>query len=133
MVGEVTRREFLRLNAGTLLALGLWPGRLRADDLGRARGFTFLVVNDLHFFNEECWPWFEGVAREMKIAAPDAEFCLLCGDLADSGLPDQHDGIRDAFETLGILLRGDEATTTTSARPIDGPTKEHLKPDQLHH
>lgn len=102
MVGRITRREFLRLNAGILLALGLWPGRLRADDLRGARGFTFLVVNDLHFFNEECWPWFEGVAREMKAIAPDAEFCLLCGDLADSGLPDQHDGIRDAFETLGI-------------------------------
>ena len=69
----------------------------------RGTGFTFLVVNDLHFVKEECWPWFEGVAREMKPTLLNAEFCLLCGDLADNGLPGQHDGIRDRLrQTLGI-------------------------------
>jgi predicted MPP superfamily phosphohydrolase len=63
--------------------------------------FSFLVVNDLHFFDEECWPWFESVVRQMRATAPEAEFCLLCGDLADNGQPAQHDGVRDAFAKLG--------------------------------
>ena len=102
MAERITRRKFMRQSAGALLALGLWPGRLRADDLKETSDFTFLVVNDLHFFDEECWPWFEHAVRAMKIAAPEAEFCLLCGDLADSGEAFQHIGIRDAFKGLGI-------------------------------
>ena len=102
MAERITRREWLRLSAGTLLALGLWPGRLRADDLKGTGDFSFLIVNDLHFFDDECWPWFQEAVAAMKAGAPNAELCLLCGDLADAGRPDQHLGIRDAFEKLNV-------------------------------
>jgi Calcineurin-like phosphoesterase len=100
-MGKITRRELLRLSAGTLLTLGLWPGRLRGDGT-EASEFTFLVVNDLHFREEACALWFEEAVAAMKASAPAAEFCLLCGDLADGGEPSQHVGIRDTFQGLGI-------------------------------
>lgn len=101
----ITRRDFMRLSAGTWLSLGLWPGRLRAGDLKSAGTFTFLAVNDLHFAEEkECGPWFEKAVLAMKQSAPNAEFCLLCGDLADKGESGQHDGVRTAFAGLGLPL-----------------------------
>lgn len=101
-MGTITRRELLRLSAGTLLTLGLWPGRLRADDSKEASDFTFVAVNDLHFREEACAPWFEEAVAAMKASAPEVEFCLLCGDLADGGEASQHSGVRDAFQGLGI-------------------------------
>ena len=101
-MGTITRRELLRLSAGTLLTLGLWPGRLRADDSKEASDFTFIAVNDLHFREEACAPWFHEAVAAMKTSAPEAEFCLLCGDLADDGEARQHNGVRDAFQGLGI-------------------------------
>ena len=32
MPTALTRREWLRLSAGALLSLGVWPGRLRGED-----------------------------------------------------------------------------------------------------
>ncbi|HEY5812016.1 MAG TPA: hypothetical protein VIT23_05140, partial [Terrimicrobiaceae bacterium] len=96
MPGEITRRKLLRLGAGTLLSLGLWPGRLRSEE-AEASEFQFLVINDLHFREEACAPWFEKAVEAMKASCPEAELCLLCGDLADSGEASQLVGIRDAF------------------------------------
>ena len=45
----ITRREWLRLSAGALLSLGVWPGRLRGADAPATHDdFTFIAVNDLH-------------------------------------------------------------------------------------
>ena len=73
MARELTRRELLRLSAGGLLTLGLWPGRLRADNSTAARDFTFVVVNDLHFSEALCAPWFEEAVTAVKASAPAAE------------------------------------------------------------
>ena len=102
MAGELTRRKLLRLSAGTLLTLGLWPGRLRAGSSTAARDFTFVAVNDLHFREAACAPWFEEAIAAMKASAPAAEFCLIAGDLADDGTSEQLAGVRDAFQSLGI-------------------------------
>lgn len=130
MAEGITRRQWMRLSAGTLLTLGLWPGRLRADDLKSTRDFTFLVVNDLHFSDEECWPWFEEAVTAMNASARDAEFCLLCGDLADRGAVDQHRGIRDSFEKLGIPLcptiGNHDYLTQTDRRPYEDTFKDQI-------
>jgi Calcineurin-like phosphoesterase len=102
MARELTRRELLRLSAGGLLTLGLWPGRLRADDSTGARDFTFVVVNDLHFREAACAPWFSEAVAALRASAPAAEFSLIAGDLADDGTSEQLTGVRDAFEKLGI-------------------------------
>lgn len=104
MPAPLTRREWLRLSAGagTLLSLGLWPGRLRGADAPPNEDFTFIAVNDLHALEPACRPWFDQVVRQMKTSAPNAEFCLLGGDLADGGTPAQLTLIKDSFAALGI-------------------------------
>src|SRR6266516_3308545 len=65
----VTRREALKhLSAGALLALGMWPGAARAGIFGwgNHRDFKFIVVNDLHYMDDECGRWLEGAIRQMK-------------------------------------------------------------------
>ena len=102
MPAALTRREWLRLSAGALLSLGLWPGRLRGADAPATHDFTFIAVNDLHAFEDACRPWFDDVVRQMKASAPTAEFCLLGGDLAENGTPAQLTLIKDSFSALGI-------------------------------
>jgi predicted MPP superfamily phosphohydrolase len=130
MGGNLTRREWIRLSAGTLLALGLWPGRLRADDLRNTGDFTFLVANDLHFYDEKCGPWFEAAVTAMKTSAPDAEFCLLCGDLADDGEADQHVAIRDSFAKLGFpvyaAIGNHDYLSRTDRRSYEETFKEQI-------
>lgn len=102
MAALLTRREMLRLGAAGLLALGLGPRRLFGEAPAAPGEFTFIAVNDLHFSEPACRPWFDKVVAEMKRSAPRAEFCLLGGDLADNGTPAQLSGIRDAFAKLDI-------------------------------
>jgi hypothetical protein len=102
MPAALTRREWLRLSAGALLSLGVWPGRLRGADASAHDDFTFIAVNDLHALEDACRPWFESVVHQMKASAPTAEFCLLGGDLADNGTPAQLTLIKDSFPALGI-------------------------------
>jgi 3',5'-cyclic AMP phosphodiesterase CpdA len=102
MPDALTRREWLRLSAGALLSLGLWPGRLRGADAPATHDFTFIAVNDLHALEDACRPWFDDVVRQMKASAPTAEFCLLGGDLAENGTPAQLTLIKDSFSALGI-------------------------------
>ena len=102
MPASLTRRQWLRLSAGALLSLGVWPGRLHGADAPAHDDFTFIAVNDLHALEDACRPWFEEVARQMKASAPTAEFCLLGGDLAENGTPAQLTLIKVAFSALGI-------------------------------
>ena len=46
---RITRRDAVRWSAGSLLALGLWPGALRAADKTGSSSFRFLVINDTHY------------------------------------------------------------------------------------
>jgi 3',5'-cyclic AMP phosphodiesterase CpdA len=102
MLAAFTRREWLRVSAGALLSLGVWPGRLRGADAPATHDFTFIAVNDLHALEDACRPWFDDVVRQMKTGAPRAEFCLLGGDLAENGTPAQLTLIKDSFSALGI-------------------------------
>ena len=96
------RRRFLQAGAAAFLSR-IWPGRLRAAENGKGdSGWTFLAVNDLHYENAECGPWFEKVVAAMKASAPAAEFCILGGDQANHGTPDQLGAVRDIFTKLGI-------------------------------
>jgi predicted MPP superfamily phosphohydrolase len=97
MVSKLTRREMIKLSAGALLSLGLWPGRLRGGEAPASKDFTFIAVNDLHYTELQCRPWFNQVARDMKLSAPKAELCLLGGDLSENGTPEQLAAVRDVF------------------------------------
>ncbi len=96
---RLTRRAALRLAAGPLLALGASRFAQAADE-----GFTFIAVNDLHFFDEECAPFFRNVVARMRESAPKAAFCLLAGDIANDGTAAQYAIMRESFARLGVTL-----------------------------
>jgi hypothetical protein len=96
---RITRRELLQLGAGSLLVAGAWPGW--ADD-DRAGDFTFIEVNDTHYRDERCGPWLERAFRQMKTGPEKVELCLLAGDLADEGKPEQLGPMRDLIKGFGV-------------------------------
>jgi 3',5'-cyclic-AMP phosphodiesterase len=98
---RLSRRELLGLSAGTLLTAGLWPGALRADGRTSSGSFHFVVANDVHYLNERCGKWFEGVIQRMKGHSEKIEFCLLAGDLTEHGKPEQMAPMRDLLASLG--------------------------------
>lgn len=98
----ITRRDALQhLSAGTLLALGLWPGVLRARDHRPSGSFRFIVINDTHYVDAECGHWLEGVVKQMKRHGR-IEFCLHAGDLTDNGRRADFGAVRDIFKGLGV-------------------------------
>ena len=94
----------LRLSAGSLLALGLWPGTLRAAGKNASLDFSFIVVNDVHYFDDRCGEWLQGALRMMKNHPENPDFCVIAGDLSDSGTPAQLGAVRDLFKMPGIPL-----------------------------
>jgi len=97
----LTRRTALRLVSTPIVAFGL--GRIvRAAD--KAQGFTFIAVNDLHYFDDECAPFFRNVVAQMRASAPEAAFCLIAGDVADGGEAAQLVALRDIFRGLEMPL-----------------------------
>jgi 3',5'-cyclic AMP phosphodiesterase CpdA len=105
----LTRRQLLRRSAGSLLAAGLWPGGIAAVDSPADGDFSFIAVNDLHYFDERCGPWFEKMVKQMQAcrkANPrlkkGPEFCLVVGDLADNGKAAQLGPLREILRTLQI-------------------------------
>jgi len=99
---QYSRREILRLGAGSLLALGLWPGSLRAAEKGQSGDFSFLVVNDIHYVDGHCGDWLQGVLCKMRNHPEHPDFCVIAGDLAENGTAAQFTAVRDLFKTLGI-------------------------------
>jgi hypothetical protein len=98
-VGCSRREALARLGAGTLAALGLWPGSLDLKaGTGEAGTFRFVVVNDTHYVSPDCGPWLERAVRQMKGEGP--EFCLLCGDLTEKGKPEHLGTVREIFRSL---------------------------------
>ena len=93
---NLTRRAALRLVSAPLVALG-WHRPARAADA--TDGFTFIAVNDLHFYDAQCVPFFRNVVAKMRASAPEAAFCLIAGDIADGGETVQ-------FFQMGEIFRG---------------------------
>ena len=91
-----TRRDVLRIGAAGLLAAGFGTAAEAADE------FHFLVVNDVHYVDEHCGRWLEGVVRRMNAHPEKPEFCLIAGDLAENGQRAQLAGVRDVVHGLGM-------------------------------
>jgi hypothetical protein len=131
---SLTRREWLRLSAraGALLSLGVWPGRLRGANAPATDDFTFIAVNDLHALEPACRPWFDEVVRQMKRSAPDAAFCLLGGDLSDTGTSEQLTLIKNSFTTLGIPYHA-VVGNHDYLSPTDRSAYERIFPAQINY
>lgn len=122
---NLTRRELLKMSAGALLAAELWPGRLAAAprDTDQA-SWSFIAVNDLHYREAACRPWFDHVVAAMKVSAPGAAFGLLAGDLSDGAEKEQLTGIQEAFIPLKTRIY---ATPGNHDYHGDGDCSAYLK------
>jgi hypothetical protein len=102
---RMPRRDFVgcltALGAAGLLAGCVAAGR--APAVGRRRRFRFVVINDLHHGGPECTPFFAGLVEQIR-AHGDVAFCLLVGDLADTGLRGSLEAVRDTFATLRVPI-----------------------------
>jgi predicted MPP superfamily phosphohydrolase len=120
---RLTRRQLLRLSAGSLLAAGLWPGTLDAAAADQPGDFYFLVVNDIHYLNQHCGPWLERVVEQMKKRPEKFDFCLLVGDLAEDGKPEQLQPVRDIFKGLGrpvhVVVGNHDYVTKDDRQPYE--------------
>ena len=94
----LTRRAALRLTA----ALAVTSFAKAAEAAEAEDGFDFIAVNDLHFSDEKCTPFFQNVVARMRESAPQAVLALISGDLADRGTPEQFAALRVCLDGLGV-------------------------------
>jgi hypothetical protein len=99
---RLNRREWIRLGAGAMLALGCWPGCARWANNGRGGAFSFVAVNDAHFFSPRCPAWFERVSASIRSQNPRPELCLMVGDLAEHGTQTELGPMRDVLRSLDM-------------------------------
>ena len=99
---SISRRRWVRMSAGAILAAGLWPGCARWSGNGRGGAFRFVVINDTHFQSPQCPAWFERVRASVLRHKPEPEFCLVVGDLAENGTQAQLGAMRDVLRSLGM-------------------------------
>ena len=122
----------LTRSAGGLLALGLWPGALRAEGLGNSDDFTFIVVNDLHYLDEHCGVWFEHVVKQMNATEPKSAFCLIVGDFAEHGTAKEMGAVKESFRALNAPSYGVIGNHDYAA-PNDRTVYEKLFPGRLNY
>ena len=99
----LSRREMLGLSTSTLLALGLWPGALRAQGKSESGNFHFLVINDIHYINEKCAAFLERVLGKIK-EGPTPEFCIIAGDLSHHGTEAELRSVQEIFARLNMPI-----------------------------
>ena len=95
---SVPRRAILKL-----LALGAaWRGA-QPGVAAQQPAFRFIVVNDLHHETPECDPFFRSLVSQMG-SHGTIDFCLIVGDIADTGKPASFAAIRDTFAALRVPI-----------------------------
>jgi hypothetical protein len=95
----ISRRTLLQWAGSLGMAAALpWQARLNAQ-----QRFRFIVVNDLHHGSSECDPFFASLVRQMGSHGP-LDFCIIVGDLADTGKPESFVAVRDAFSRLAVPI-----------------------------
>jgi 3',5'-cyclic AMP phosphodiesterase CpdA len=100
----ISRRRLMKMSAAALLARGLWPGALAAQDAA-VGDVPFICVNDLHYVDEGCAPFFRMMLGKMKEAAPQAKLLIIVGDLCDNGTAVQHPAIKEILKSSGLELK----------------------------
>ena len=91
------RRGFLKLAAGGLVAGRYWPGVVQARAI-RSECFRFAVINDLHYHDKKCSPWFVRLVEKLNSLQP--ELVLILGDLVEMGTRQEHQEMADHLRVL---------------------------------
>jgi len=92
------RRTFLR-QMTSVVAAGVGANALRAQSTTAGPSFRFIVINDLHHGSAECDPFFRKLIAQIR-RHESIEFCVIVGDLADTGKPASLATIRRLFSEL---------------------------------
>jgi len=98
----ISRRDWMRMSAGTLLALGVAPGCARFHDNGRGDHFSFVVINDAHFCSPKCQEFYQRVRAKVLAHRPAPELCLFVGDLSDHGNTKELGAMRDILDSFHL-------------------------------
>lgn len=96
---SISRRDALRLLP--VGAAAWWSASARVT--AQTGTFRFIVVNDLHHATAECDPFFKSLVAHMA-SQGDVDFCLMVGDIADTGRPESFAAVRSAFAALKVPL-----------------------------
>jgi 3',5'-cyclic AMP phosphodiesterase CpdA len=102
---RISRRQALGAGACGLLAASV-PGALcwkafANSSIDRPEEFRFVVVNDLHVMGESCGAWLKQMGGQLRASDP-IDFCLVLGDLAHDGTPEQLLHARRALDGFGM-------------------------------
>ena len=120
---RIPRREWLRLGAGAMLSLGVWPGRVHGAGQPESGSFSFVVVNDAHFQSPQCPAWFERVSASIRAQSSKPEFCLMVGDLAEHGTKTELGPMRDVLRSFGkpfhVVMGNHDHVSNTDRAPWD--------------
>src|SRR5437867_12781529 len=100
---QFTRREMIALSARAGLGFGL-AGRAASASDSSTESFSFLVVNDIHYFDRRCGAWLENAIRKMQSHAPKPDFCVIAGDLSERGRREELGAVREISSALGVPL-----------------------------
>ena len=99
-MAHYSRRQMMKLSAGALLAAGLWPRHAFAAETA-SKPLKFIQVNDLHYVDEKCNPFFEGLVTELN-KVEGAAHVLIVGDLVDNGTTKQCQTIKEILSKLKV-------------------------------
>lgn len=97
---SLSRRDWLRLGAGAILSMGVWPGCARWSDRRPGGTFHFAVINDTHFQSPQCPAWFQQVSASIRGQSSAPEFCLMVGDLSEHGTQSELGPMREVLQSL---------------------------------
>ncbi|HJN17612.1 MAG TPA: metallophosphoesterase, partial [Armatimonadota bacterium] len=124
---KLTRRTFLRQSA--LGAAAMTAGVAAAD----TSDFSFLVINDTHWLDENCSDYLTGAFSYLR-AAHDYRFVLVVGDLATGGAVKELRGMADALVQLGapaypVMGNHDYAAEKATWVEVFGPRRLNYRFD----
>ena len=98
------RRDILRLGAAAGLAPLFTRWAAAAQDAKDSDTFTFIVANDIHYFDKRCAAWLgDHVIQRMN--DHKADFCAIVGDMSEDGTKEQNAAIRDVLPELGPAVK----------------------------
>lgn len=127
----LTRRQIIHTSLSSLLAAGLWPGALSAGDPDTG-SFQFVAVNDLHYLNEKCGPWFQRMVKSFQTQPDKTDFVLISGDFAEHGTSQQHGAMQDILKTLAVPYYAVVGNHDYQS-PTDRKAYEQLHPGRLNY
>ena len=124
---KLARREFLKASAFGAAALAAGVASADTSD------FSFLVMNDLHWLDENCTAYHRAAFSRLR-EDHDYAFVLVAGDLATDGRTHELQGIADALEYLGapnypVMGNHDYATEKATWVEVFGPRRLNYRFD----